>query len=117
MPLPPINNPELFAKILGNLELQINLDSHDQLPQYFQENFYNEGLASALKDICRGFFEGLKDALIVEDGRIAAQKISDLLEPKKIIVHVFQQNWGALSVEIAAPGLETYMEKYDKNYN
>jgi len=29
IPLPPINNPELYAKILGNLELQLNVDSHD----------------------------------------------------------------------------------------
>jgi len=70
-----------------------------------------------LKDICRGFFDGIKDALIVENGKESAQKISDLLDPKKVKVHVFQQNWGALCVEVAAPGLYTYMEKYDKNYN
>jgi len=48
-----------------------------------------------VKETCRNFFEGIKDALIVENGHDTAQQISDLLEPKKAIVHVFQQNWGA----------------------
>jgi len=70
-----------------------------------------------VKETCRNFFEGIKDALIVENGHDTAQQISDLLEPKKAIVHVFQQNWGALTIDIATPGLYSYMDKYNKNYN
>jgi len=70
-----------------------------------------------VKETCRAFFDGIKDALIVENGHDTAQQISDLLEPKKANVTVFQENWGALQIEVATPGLYSYMDKYNKNYN
>jgi len=83
----------------------------DTLPQGFKDSFWNTDLVDLNKELIYQLDRNLEKILLLEDNK-NIPKIAELIEHKKVNLHVFNSNWGTLDLEINAPGLYGLHEKF-----